>query len=126
MSTKLRDSQVFVSSTAQDLATFIANNLNLTAAGSLQLPGGIIFKWGSIGALGSIGANANASVNINFSVPFPTSCDFIFAVFTPTTSLDFYGVTSLISKSTAAAQLNVRNGATAQGLSGGIYCAIGK
>lgn len=97
-----------------------------SAAGSITLPDGTIIKWGATGAFGSIGANTTATLSFNFPVAFPTQCDFFHALLTPATTSDFYGVTSLVSKSKTQVQFAVRNGATAQTVASGIFIAIGK
>lgn len=94
--------------------------------GTITFPDGTIVKWGSTGAFGAISANTSANLAFNFPAEFPTQCDFFFALLTPAASTDFYGVTSLVSKSKTGVQFIARNGATAQSISGGVFVAIGK
>jgi hypothetical protein len=92
---------------------------------SLTLPNGDIIKTGTIGASTNIAINGNLSVTITFAVPFPTACVFFDAKMTPGTTVDFYGMTSVISMTAAAVTFNVRNGATLQAITSGQWQALG-
>ena len=93
---------------------------------SITFGDGTILKWGILSATASIGANSTLQVTTVFPVQFPTQCDFFHALMTPASTTDFYGVTSLVSRAAANAVVTVRNGATAQACSGGIWIAIGR
>lgn len=124
--TQLRTTQIFDTAKSDSLDNILANLTPTTDAGSITLPGGTIIKWGNTGAFASIPANSTATETLVFGTPFPLVCEAFFALLTPASSTDFYGVTSLVSKSATQAQFTVRNGATAQAIASGVYVAIGK
>ena len=123
---QVQSKQVFDSTFADTLDNILQSLKVNGTIGSFTLPNGVIVKVGTTGAFSSIGANAVDVETVTFPIEFPTSCDFFFAVLTPGTSTDFYGVTSIVSQSKTAVQFTVKNGATAQTVAGGYYIAIGK
>lgn len=96
------------------------------ATKSITFPDGTILKWGTTGAFGTIGANSSATETVTFPVAFPASCDYFHAVLTPNTTADFYGMTSIVSRTASQAQFTARNGATSQSIASGVWFAIGK
>jgi hypothetical protein len=124
--TQLRTTQIFDTAKATSLDQILSDLTIGTAAGSITLPNGTIVKWGATGAYPSIGTNLSAVETLVFPVAFPTQCDFFTATLTPATSTDFYGMTSLVTKSASQVQFTARNGATAQAITGGVWFAIGQ
>ena len=122
----LKSTQVFDDAKAASLDTILAALTPTTEAGSVVFPGGTILKWGSIPALASIPANTSSTETLVFPAPFPTACEYFGALVTPAITSDFYGVTSLATKSASQVQYTIRNGATAQTVTGGVWVAIGK
>ena len=122
----LKSTQVFDDNKAATLDIILTALTPTTTPGSVVLPGGTIIKWGSIPALASIPANTSATQTLVFPEAFPTACEFFTAIVTPGITSDFYGVTSLAAKSASQAQYTIRNGATAQTVTGGVWVAIGK
>lgn len=109
-----------------DLETVLAAVAITGGSGSVTFPDGTILKWGTTGAYVGLGANSITTKSIVFAVAFPTSCDFFHAILTPATSTDFYGVTTLVSRTTTGASFTLRNGATAQNISSGVWFALGR
>lgn len=97
-----------------------------TGTNSITLSDGTTIKWGTIAATSSISGGASATITVVFDEPFATSCDFFDALVQPAITTDFYGITSLVAKSKTQIQFTVRNGATAQIVSGGMWMAIGR
>jgi hypothetical protein len=108
------------------LDTLIANMAISSSNNSITLPDGTILKYGTIGSSATIAANGVATLSVVFPAQFPTECDYFGAILTPAASTDFYGVTSLVSRTATGASFTVRNGATAQTVASGVWFAIGK
>jgi hypothetical protein len=105
------------------VASFIGSIGN--GAKSLTLPNGDIIKSGTLGASVNIASNGNLSVTVTFATPFPTACVFFDAKMTPNTTVDFYGMTSVISMTSTQVTFNVHNGATLQAIASGQWLAVG-
>jgi len=123
---QIQSLQVYDVARGKTLDDVLSELVFSSSAGSITLPDGTIIKWGATGSFSSIGANTSATLSFTFPVAFPTQCDFFHALLTPATTSDFYGVTSLVSKSKTGVQFTARNGATAQTITSGCFIAIGK
>ena len=126
MPATVKSTQVFDEIKNKTLNLILQDLSIISTPGSITLPDGTIIKYGPTGSFASIPANSSAVETLVFAVPFPTSCDYFNANLIPTTSTDFYGMTSIVTQSKTQVQFTVRNGATAQALSGGFFMAIGK
>lgn len=109
-----------------DLETRLTQLAIASGTNSLTFPDGTILKWGTVAGTSVISGNTSLTVTQVFPVAFPTQCDLFLAIMSPSVNTDFYGVTSLVAKSKTQAQFTVRNGASAQSCSGGLWVALGK
>jgi len=123
---QIRSTQIFDQAKNSSLDAILTALTIGEGVNSLTFPDGTILRWGAIGSFASIGANTIATETFAFPTAFPVQCDFFHALLTPATSTDFYGITSLVNKAKNQVQFTVKNGATAQAITSGVWIAVGR